>query len=112
MSAALDPLIYFYRTILNPVQPLSEWVGQPVTMLDFGAAFRLCMLLRQVREQLFARHIEAVARGDKATMPKVEAQSFVRIAATSLLIVYGGEAITGTRTAKLPPRQLANACSA
>lgn len=99
MSELLDPLIYFYRTVLNPMQPLSSWVGSPITMLDLGAAFRLCMFLRQSRELLRTKHIEATAKSDKTTVASLEQQSFVRHASTALLVVYGGEAITGEHSA-------------
>lgn len=98
MSALLEPVVQFYRNALDPVQPVSEWVGTPISMLDLGAAFRLCLVLRQVREALqalHARHLQKAARSEKAGVAKIESRSFVREAATTLLVVYGGEAIMG-----------------
>ncbi|KAI0093737.1 hypothetical protein BDY19DRAFT_270257 [Irpex rosettiformis] len=93
MSVLLEPIVQFYRNILAPVEPLSSWVGSPLSMLDLGAAFRLCLVLRQIREQLRAVHLQN-ATSDKVTTAAVEERSFVREASTVLLIVYGGEAIT------------------
>lgn len=95
MSALLDPVVYMYRSVLNPLHPFSSWLGTPITMLDLGAAFRLCMVMRQVRELLRAKHVEAAAKTDKATVAKIETRSFMREAVATLIVVYGGEAITG-----------------
>jgi hypothetical protein len=93
MSIMLEPIVQFYRNILSPVQPFSDWVGMPISMLDLGAAFRLCLVMRQVREQLHAKHVENAAKPGKAGVSNVEPRSFVREAATTLLVVYGGEAV-------------------
>ena len=93
MSILLEPVAEFYRAVLNPMQPFSNLAGMPITLLDVAACFRLCLVLRQVREQLRAKHDERVQAG--AETRRVEERSFVREAMTTLLIVYGGEAITG-----------------
>lgn len=99
MSALLLPVVELYRNALQPVQPLSDWTGVPLSMLDLGAAFRLCLVLRQIREQLRVRHAQTLKEG----LQKVEPRSFVRDAATTLLVVYGGEALTGqSRALALP----------
>ena len=95
MSVLLEPIVQFYRNILAPVQPLSSWVGSPLSMLDLGAAFRLCLVLRQIREQLRVAHLQKAANSDKVAVAAVEQRSFVREASAVLLVVYGGEAITG-----------------
>ncbi|KAI0818497.1 hypothetical protein BC629DRAFT_1278784 [Irpex lacteus] len=94
MSVLLESIVQFYRNILTPVQPLSNWVGSPLTMLDLGAAFRLCLVLRQIREQLRAVHLHNASKSGDVAVAKLEDRSFVREAATVLLVVYGGEAIT------------------
>ncbi|KAI0685152.1 hypothetical protein BC835DRAFT_546481 [Cytidiella melzeri] len=94
MSAVLEPIVQFYRNALSPVQPLSNWVGTPISMLDLGSAFRLCLVLRQIREQLQAKHLANTANSGKETVAKVEDRSFAREAAATLAVVYGGEAIT------------------
>ncbi|KZT24073.1 hypothetical protein NEOLEDRAFT_1163444 [Neolentinus lepideus HHB14362 ss-1] len=77
----LGPIIELYRWALQPVAPFT-WFGLPISTLDLAATFRLCIALRQIREGLRAKHAG-----------KVEERSFVRDAATTLLVVYGGEMI-------------------
>ncbi|KAH6919131.1 hypothetical protein BKA70DRAFT_1381695 [Coprinopsis sp. MPI-PUGE-AT-0042] len=85
-ALALAPIIEAYRLSLAPIAPLA-WLGCPLSTLDVVAAFRLCLVLRQIRELSVKQH---TAR--KSTF---EPQSFVRSVATTYLVVYGGEAITG-----------------
>ena len=95
MSAlVVGPIVDFYRNILQPVRAL-EWFGLSLTSLDLAAAFRLCLVLRQVREQLHAQHVRKARQG--VSVQSVEPRSFVREASAVLLVVYGGEAITGER---------------
>ena len=97
MSAlVVGPIVDFYRNILQPVRAL-EWFGLSLTSLDLAAAFRLCLVLRQVREQLHAQHVRKARQG--VSVQAVEPRSFVREASAVLLVVYGGEAITGERVA-------------
>lgn len=93
MSFVVAPIAEFYRSILKPVQPFSNLAGQPITLLDIGACFRLCLVLRQVREHLRDRHEMRIKAGGETR--SVEERSFVREALTTLLVVYGGEVITG-----------------
>lgn len=93
MTLVLTPIVEFYRTILQPVQPLT-WLGLSLNSLDLAAAFRLCLVLRQIREQLYATHVKKARTGVRG-IPQVEHRSFLREATTVLLVVYGGEAITG-----------------
>lgn len=93
MSFVVEPIAEFYRAVLNPMQPFSALAGLPITLLDIAACFRLCLVLRQVREQLRARHDERVQSGVETR--QAEDRSFTREAFTTLLIVFGGEAITG-----------------
>ena len=93
MSFVVEPVAEFYRTILKPAQPFSSLAGMPITLLDLGAAFRLCLVLRQVRETLRERHELKVKAGVETR--QMEERSFVREALTTLLVVYGGEVLTG-----------------
>ena len=93
MSFVLEAVAEFYRAILQPMQPFSGLAGMPITLLDIAACFRLCLVLRQVRELLLKKHQERVQA--QAETRKVEPRSFVREASATLLVVYGGEAITG-----------------
>ncbi|EPQ58660.1 hypothetical protein GLOTRDRAFT_137305 [Gloeophyllum trabeum ATCC 11539] len=81
---SLVPFIELYRWALQPVAPFA-WFGLSISTLDLAAAFRLCIVLRQIREGLRAQH---VAKNGAA---KLEQRSFVRDAASTLLVVYGGE---------------------
>lgn len=93
MSFAVATVVEFYRSILQPVQLVSDVAGIPISLLDLAACFRLCLVLRQVREELRAKHELRVKAGAEARI--VEDRSFVREATVTLLVVYGGEAITG-----------------
>jgi len=84
----LSLLVEFYRYGLEPVPPFS-WFGVGISTLDIVAMFRLCVVLRQIRELSMIEHVKS--HGKKG----VEEDSFVKKAATTLLVVYGGEAIVG-----------------
>lgn len=83
----IDALTDLFRYLLQPIAPFT-WFGLQISTLDVAATFRLCVLLRQIRDSLHAAHISA-----KGHAP-VEAKSFVKSASTTLMVVYGGEAIT------------------
>ena len=85
----MDAAVGVYRHILQPLAPLST-LGFQVTVLDVLAAARLCIAMRQLREEQHRRHL--AKQGSKS----IEDTSFVRSLAATLLVVYGGEAITGT----------------
>ena len=91
MSLVLTPIVEFYRNILQPVQTL-QMFGVTLTSLDLAAAFRLCLVLRQIREQLFHAHLRKAASGVR--VQGIEKRSFVREASAVLIVVYGGEALT------------------
>jgi len=82
----LAPVIGIYRYALQPVAPFS-WFNLGISTLDVLAAFRLCFVLRQIREDLQRRHVKT--QGPSS----VEARSFVRSASTALMVVFGGEAL-------------------
>ncbi|KAG2151051.1 uncharacterized protein EDB93DRAFT_1083762 [Suillus bovinus] len=75
---------------LEPIAPFS-WFGIKVCSIKLVAALRLCTVLRQVWEDLYAKHQRRT--GDKPA--SVEERSFLRDACTSLTIKFGGEAIIG-----------------
>ena len=82
----MSPLVEVFRYTLTPIAPFT-WFGVPLSSLDVVAAFRLCILLRQLREMAHSKH---VLRKGKAG---VESKSFMKALVTTLLVVYGGEAI-------------------
>ncbi|PPQ82391.1 hypothetical protein CVT25_008352 [Psilocybe cyanescens] len=84
--ALLAPLVELYRYSLEPIAPFT-WLGWGINTLDVVAAFRLCILLRQIREVALKQHISS--KGSS----QVEESSFVKSASTTLLVVYGGEAV-------------------
>ncbi|KAF9036802.1 hypothetical protein BJ165DRAFT_1506168 [Panaeolus papilionaceus] len=86
--SVLSPLIEVYRLILEPIAPFA-WFGTPISTLDVVATLRLCIILRQIRDMQAAQH-----KATKKVIP-MEDYSFVKNLATTLLVVYGGEAITG-----------------
>jgi hypothetical protein len=86
MSLLVSPFVEVFRFALTPIAPFA-WFGVPVSTLDVVAAFRLGMIIRQLRETIHAKHVSAKG--------PVEEKSFVKTLATTLLVVYGGEAITG-----------------
>jgi hypothetical protein len=86
---SLQPFISLYRYALEPIAPFS-WFGVKVCSIELVAALRLCTVLRQIREDLYAKHQRRA--GDKQS---VEERSFLRDACTSLTIKFGGEAIIG-----------------
>ncbi|KAJ8093493.1 hypothetical protein PM082_020350 [Marasmius tenuissimus] len=86
MSIAV-PAVEAFRYLLQPIAPFT-WFGLPTTTLDVVAAFRLCLALRQIREDLHRKHV--TVHGHTA----LESRSFTRSALTALTVVYGGEVIT------------------
>ena len=102
MSVLLAPIVQFYRTILQPVE-LIQAFGITLSSLDLAAAFRLCLVMRQIREQLLTAHLKKAAAASfgpnagsgHVKVQEVERRSFVREASAVLLVVYAGEALTG-----------------
>jgi hypothetical protein len=84
----LTPIIQVYNYTLQPVAPFT-WFNLPISTLDAVAAFRLCIVLRQIKESLYQQHVS------KNSAAAVAPKSFARDAATTLTVVYGGEVMTG-----------------
>ncbi|KAG6917028.1 hypothetical protein DXG01_004154 [Tephrocybe rancida] len=95
MSFLLSPCIEAFRYTLQPIAPFT-WFGLGISTLDVLATLRLCLLLRQIREQLYLKHV--LTKGVDA----VEAKSFVKSLTTTLTVVYGGEAVVSPLLG-LPP---------
>lgn len=99
MSLLLAPIIEVFRLLVAPVAPFT-WFGLPLSTLDTVAAFRLCVALRQFREKLARDHALKMKttsgeKGKEVALPEIESRSFMRDAAATLVVVYGGEAIMG-----------------
>jgi hypothetical protein len=77
-----------YPHILRPI-PLFDWFGLKINTLDLIAALRLCIALRQIRELALKNYTKE--NGKKI----IEEPSFMKKSATTLLVVYGGEMMTG-----------------
>ncbi|KAG1865287.1 hypothetical protein F4604DRAFT_996931 [Suillus subluteus] len=88
---SFQPFISLYRYAIEPIA-LFSWFGVEVCSIELIAALRFCTILRQIREDLYAKHLRRA--GDKPA--SVEERSFLRDACTSLTIKFGGEAIMGT----------------
>ena len=107
--SATAPIIAFYDYALQPI-PALAWVGVPVSALDIAGALRLALILRQMREVFHKEHLAKISlsntnvRVKNGQLEKVpvsvpvvpaERRSSVRNFATSLVIVFGGEAVVG-----------------
>lgn len=90
-SLAISPIIEIFRWGLQPIAPFT-WFGFQISTIDVVATFRLCLVLRQVREIMQATHVA------KKSSEAIEEQSYAKRLATTLLVVYGGEALTGKLT--------------
>ncbi|KAI6123224.1 hypothetical protein EDD16DRAFT_1884070 [Pisolithus croceorrhizus] len=89
----LQPISAVYRYILVPVAPFA-WFGLKTSTLDLLATIRLCLALRQIRESLKREHFKrASGKQSEGVIAAVESRSFVRDALTTLVVVYGGEAM-------------------
>ena len=94
----LSTIVHSYRWLLQPIPPFT-WIGSPVSLFDVGAALRLCVVLRQLRE-MGIQHYQKSERARKADAygagKEVENASLVKSIAITLVVVYGGEAIMST----------------
>ena len=105
------PIIAFYDYALQPI-PALAWIGAPISALDIAGGLRLGLILRQVREHLHKEHLDKISSSnpnvrvknngklendssDPVVVVPAERRSCVRNLATSLLIVFGGEAVVG-----------------
>ncbi|KAJ4475747.1 hypothetical protein J3R30DRAFT_590185 [Lentinula aciculospora] len=84
--AFLSPVAGIFNYVLEPIAPFT-WFDLRISTLDIVAAFRLCLVLRQIREDLYRKHVKQHGH------TSVEARSFVRSASTALTVVFGGEAL-------------------
>ena len=105
LPTALAPIFAVYKYALAPVGPLA-WLGAPISALDLAAAFRLAVVLRQLREAFhreYASSTSATENGDHAqrARPAIESRARTRDFATTLVMVYGGEAVVGVSPARL-----------
>ncbi|KAG9318115.1 hypothetical protein JVU11DRAFT_182 [Chiua virens] len=81
---------HYWNYALAPLAPFS-WFGLNISSLELAGAFRLCYVLRYLREHFRDEHVKQRAKDTK--LPPSEDRSFVRNALTVLTVVYGGEAI-------------------
>ncbi|KAI9446760.1 hypothetical protein H4582DRAFT_1804919 [Lactarius indigo] len=82
-------------TQLQPVSALA-WVGDPISILDIAAAFRLALILRQVRELFHKEHTAKASSKngqDVARADPPEQRGRVRDLVTNFIMVFGGEAV-------------------
>ena len=97
MSSLLASVIAFYGYTLQPVSALA-WLGVPITPLDIAAAFRLALILRQLRELFHQQHLAKMSTSgqlDNVPAQPLEQRSRVRDFAVTLVMVFGGEAVVG-----------------
>ncbi|KAF9265825.1 hypothetical protein L218DRAFT_986023 [Marasmius fiardii PR-910] len=80
----VTPAVEAFRFLLQPIAPFT-WFGLSISTLDIAAAFRLCLALRQIREDLYRKHVKVNGH------TSLETRSFSRSALTALTVVYGGE---------------------
>jgi hypothetical protein len=97
MSPFLASIVAFYDYALQPVSALA-WVGVPITPLDIAAAFRLALILRQLRGLFRQHHLAKMSTSSQvknAPVEPLEHRSRVRDFTATLVMVFGGEAVVG-----------------
>jgi hypothetical protein len=100
MPSALASIIAFYDYALQPLSALA-WAGDPISILDIAAAFRLALILRQVRELFHNEHLAKTSSAPRQATKNIvqadpsEQRGRVRDLATNFLMVFGGEAVVG-----------------
>jgi hypothetical protein len=88
----LTPIVQIFNYTLQPIAPFT-WFNLSLSTLDVVAAFRLCIVLRQIKEDLYSQHVSKHSK--LGVVPVVEPKSFARDVSTTLTVVYGGELMTG-----------------
>lgn len=97
-TLALSAYINAYRSLLQPIPPFT-WFGSSISLFDVGAALRLCVVLRQLREmglqhyQKSERTRKGEASGSELRGKEVENASLIKSIAVTFVVVYGGETI-------------------
>lgn len=97
-TLALSAYANAYRWLLQPIPPFT-WFGSSISSFDVGAALRLCVVLRQLREmglqhyQKSERTRKSEASGSESRGKEVENASLIKSIAVTFVVVYGGEAI-------------------
>lgn len=97
-TLALSAYINAYRSLLQPIPPFT-WFGSSISLFDVGAALRLCVVLRQLREmglqhyQKSERTRKGEASGSESRGKEVENASLIKSIAVTFVVVYGGETI-------------------
>ncbi|KAH8114165.1 hypothetical protein DFH11DRAFT_252848 [Phellopilus nigrolimitatus] len=86
----LSTVASVFRQLLQPIPPFT-WFGLGISTLDIGAALRLCVVLRQLREMGLQNH-QKTLREDNGGK-QIEETSYAKSIATTFVVVYGGEAI-------------------
>ena len=94
-----SPFVEVFRYTLQPIPPFT-WFGLQISTLDVVATIRLCLVLRQIRDQLYNQHVST--KGPE----NLEEQSFLRSLFTTFTVVYGGEVLTGVYAPSIAPRPL------
>ena len=88
LTLLLSLIIDIFQYSLQPVAPFI-WFGLGITTLDVVATIRLCLALRQIREQLRLEHVSTNGAKD------IEKTSFMKNLTATVTVVHGGEAVTG-----------------
>jgi hypothetical protein len=109
MPSVLASIVAFYDYALQPVSALA-WIGDPLSILDVAAAFRLALILRQLREQFHNEHLAKTSSALRQSrngqtgknLDSLEQRSYARDLATTFLMVFGGEAVVGAPKLSYP----------
>ena len=104
MPSVLASIIAFYDYALQPLSALA-WAGDPISILDIAAAFRLALILRQFRELFYNQHLAKTSSTPKKNLVQAdppEQRGHVRDLATNFLMVFGGEAVVGPSKLSYP----------
>lgn len=101
MSSALSSIMAVYDVSLQPIASLAAF-GVTVTPIDVVGALRLALVIRQLREIFHRQHIDKSkpTGGGSGGRPgkdraEVESRARARDLVTTLVMVYGGEAVVG-----------------
>jgi hypothetical protein len=119
MDVLLQPIASLFQVLLAPTAPFT-WFGLPLSTLDIVATVRLCVVMRQLRDVAYKDHAQKTMTARRARKGKdkareagldaygdtieddlpeaprpVEVRSFARDAFATLLVVFGGEIMSG-----------------
>lgn len=102
LASLLASIMAFYDNFTQPFSFLASF-SIFVSPLDVVGAFRLALVLRQLRELFHGEHVKKLKAAGGGTsgrpgkdLAEVERRARTRDLVTTFVMVYGGEAVVGT----------------